>query len=156
MYDYFIIGGFLSGGFCHNGSFCRGRGLLSGGFCPRGFCPAYIYFMYIVAVIFIYGENRNIRTRTLICRNLLTIVIGVLHWVRMTKIRNRITTSVYERNNKGFDGINVGNILHHKSVKYKIPPYFKDLCLYHSYSNNNIYLQTRVPLSQYWRFQILV
>ena len=25
-----------------------------------------------------------------------------------------------------FDGINLGNILHHKSVKSKIPPYFKD------------------------------
>ena len=28
--------------------------------------------------------------------------------------------------NKGLDGINLGNILHHKSVKSKIPPYFKD------------------------------
>jgi len=28
--------------------------------------------------------------------------------------------------NKGLYGINLGNILHHKSVKYKIPPYFKD------------------------------
>ena len=28
--------------------------------------------------------------------------------------------------NKGPDGINLGNILHHKSVKCKIPPYFKD------------------------------
>ena len=28
--------------------------------------------------------------------------------------------------NKDFDAINLGNILHHKSVKYKIPPYFKD------------------------------
>ena len=28
--------------------------------------------------------------------------------------------------NKGVDGINLGNILHHKSVKSKIPPYFKD------------------------------
>jgi len=27
---------------------------------------------------------------------------------------------------KGLDGINLGNILHHKSVKSKIPPYFKD------------------------------
>jgi len=26
----------------------------------------------------------------------------------------------------GFDSINLGNILHHKSVKFKIPPYFKD------------------------------
>ena len=28
--------------------------------------------------------------------------------------------------NKGLYGINLGNILHHKSVKSKIPPYFKD------------------------------
>ena len=28
--------------------------------------------------------------------------------------------------NKSLDDINLGNILHHKSVKYKIPPYFKD------------------------------
>jgi hypothetical protein len=28
--------------------------------------------------------------------------------------------------NKGLDGINLGNILHHKSVKCKIPPYYKD------------------------------
>jgi hypothetical protein len=28
--------------------------------------------------------------------------------------------------NKGLDGINLGNILHHKSVKSKISPYFKD------------------------------
>jgi hypothetical protein len=28
--------------------------------------------------------------------------------------------------NNGLDGINLGNILHHKSVKSKIPPYFKD------------------------------
>ena len=28
--------------------------------------------------------------------------------------------------NKGHDGVNVGNILYHKSVKSKIPPYFKD------------------------------
>jgi hypothetical protein len=28
--------------------------------------------------------------------------------------------------NKGFDGINLGNLRHHKSVKSKIPPYFKD------------------------------
>ena len=28
--------------------------------------------------------------------------------------------------NKGFDDIYLGNILHHKSVKSKIPPYFKD------------------------------
>jgi hypothetical protein len=28
--------------------------------------------------------------------------------------------------NKGLDDINLGNILHHKSVKSKIPPYFKD------------------------------
>jgi hypothetical protein len=28
--------------------------------------------------------------------------------------------------NKGLDGINLGNILHHKSVKSKIPQYFKD------------------------------
>jgi hypothetical protein len=28
--------------------------------------------------------------------------------------------------NKGIDGINLGNILHHKSVKSKIPPYLKD------------------------------
>ena len=28
--------------------------------------------------------------------------------------------------NKSFDGINLDNILHHKSVKSKIPPYFKD------------------------------
>ena len=27
---------------------------------------------------------------------------------------------------KDLDGINLGNILHHKSVKSKIPPYFKD------------------------------
>ena len=27
------------------------------------------------------------------------------------------------------DGINLGNILHHKSVKFKIPPYFKDQCV---------------------------
>jgi hypothetical protein len=26
--------------------------------------------------------------------------------------------------NKGLDGINLGNILHHKFVKSKIPPYF--------------------------------
>jgi hypothetical protein len=34
--------------------------------------------------------------------------------------------------NKGLDGINLGNILHHKSVKSKIPPYFKDqyVCAY--------------------------
>ena len=31
--------------------------------------------------------------------------------------------------NKGLDGINLGNILHHKSVKSKIPPYFKDQSL---------------------------
>ena len=28
--------------------------------------------------------------------------------------------------NKDLDGINLGNTLHHKSVKSKIPPYFKD------------------------------
>ena len=28
--------------------------------------------------------------------------------------------------NKGLYGINLGNILHHKSLKSKIPPYFKD------------------------------
>jgi hypothetical protein len=28
--------------------------------------------------------------------------------------------------NKGLDGINLGNILHHKFVKFKIPPYSKD------------------------------
>ena len=28
--------------------------------------------------------------------------------------------------NNGLDGINLGNIIHHKSVKSKIPPYFKD------------------------------
>ena len=28
--------------------------------------------------------------------------------------------------NKGLDAINLGNILHHKSVKSKVPPYFKD------------------------------
>jgi hypothetical protein len=28
--------------------------------------------------------------------------------------------------NKGLDDIYLGNILHHKSVKSKIPPYFKD------------------------------
>jgi hypothetical protein len=28
--------------------------------------------------------------------------------------------------NKGLDGINLGKILHHKSVKSKIPPYVKD------------------------------
>ena len=28
--------------------------------------------------------------------------------------------------NKGLDAINLGNILHHKSVTSKIPPYFKD------------------------------
>jgi hypothetical protein len=28
--------------------------------------------------------------------------------------------------NKGFDGIYLGNILHHKSVKSRIPAYFKD------------------------------
>ena len=28
--------------------------------------------------------------------------------------------------NKGFDGINLDNLSHHKSVKSKIPPYFKD------------------------------
>ena len=28
--------------------------------------------------------------------------------------------------NKGIDGINLDNILHHKSVKSKIPPYFND------------------------------
>jgi hypothetical protein len=27
--------------------------------------------------------------------------------------------------NKGLDGINLGNILHHKSVNSKIPPHFK-------------------------------
>jgi hypothetical protein len=27
--------------------------------------------------------------------------------------------------NKGLGGINLGNILHHKSDKSKIPPYFK-------------------------------
>jgi hypothetical protein len=27
--------------------------------------------------------------------------------------------------NNGIDAINLGNILHHKSVIYKIPPYFK-------------------------------
>jgi hypothetical protein len=30
---------------------------------------------------------------------------------------------------KGLDGINLGNILHHKSIKSKIPPYFKDQSL---------------------------
>ena len=28
--------------------------------------------------------------------------------------------------NKGLDAINLGNILHHKSVRSKVPPYFKD------------------------------
>ena len=28
--------------------------------------------------------------------------------------------------NKGFDAINLGNILHHKSVKTMVPSYFKD------------------------------
>jgi hypothetical protein len=28
--------------------------------------------------------------------------------------------------NKGLDGINLGNVLHHKSFKSKIPPYSKD------------------------------
>ena len=28
--------------------------------------------------------------------------------------------------NKGRDAINLGNILHHKSEKYKIPPYFRE------------------------------
>jgi hypothetical protein len=28
--------------------------------------------------------------------------------------------------NKGLAGINLGNILHHKSVKAMVPPYFKD------------------------------
>jgi hypothetical protein len=28
--------------------------------------------------------------------------------------------------NKGLDGVNLGNILHHKLVQSKIPPYFKD------------------------------
>ena len=28
--------------------------------------------------------------------------------------------------NNGLDGINLGNIIHHKSVQSKIPPYFKD------------------------------
>ena len=28
--------------------------------------------------------------------------------------------------NNGLDGINLGNIIHHKFVKSKIPPYFKD------------------------------
>jgi hypothetical protein len=28
--------------------------------------------------------------------------------------------------NKGLDAINLGNILHHKSVKAMVPPYFKD------------------------------
>jgi len=28
--------------------------------------------------------------------------------------------------NKGLDAINLGNILHHKSVTSKVPPYFKD------------------------------
>ena len=48
--------------------------------------------------------------------------------------------------NKYLDAIKLGNILHHKSVKSKMPPYFKDqsVCsyylvyLYHTYCNQNI------------------
>jgi hypothetical protein len=46
--------------------------------------------------------------------------------------------------NKGLDGINLGNILHHKSVKSKIPSYFKDqsvpiisYALYLTYNNKH-------------------
>ena len=31
--------------------------------------------------------------------------------------------------NKSLDGVNLGNILHHKLVQWNIPPYFKDKSL---------------------------
>ena len=46
--------------------------------------------------------------------------------------------------NKGLYGINLGNVLHHKSVKSKTPSYFKEqsvhinlVCIYHNHSNKN-------------------
>ena len=62
--------------------------------------------------------------------------------------------------NQTGDAINLGNILHHKSVKSKIPPYFKSLLsicsfnlvyLYHTYCNKNIELQERIAGFQHWR-----
>jgi hypothetical protein len=50
--------------------------------------------------------------------------------------------------NKGPDGINLGNILHHKSVKCKIPPYFKDQCV-----PIISYVYTRPIASKYFNYK---
>jgi hypothetical protein len=41
--------------------------------------------------------------------------------------------------NKGLDPINLGNVIHHKSVKYKIPLHFIDqsIRLYHTHLQQN-------------------
>jgi hypothetical protein len=41
--------------------------------------------------------------------------------------------------NKDLDAINLGNVIHHKSVKYKIPLHFKDqsIRLYHTHLQKN-------------------
>jgi hypothetical protein len=55
--------------------------------------------------------------------------------------------------NKNLDAINLGNILHHKSVKSKILPYFKDQSvpiISYTYTTP----QESVAGSQYWRFQV--
>ena len=55
--------------------------------------------------------------------------------------------------NKGLDAINLGNVIHHKSVKYKIPLHFID----QSYASTTPIcnkIQEVDAWSQYWRFQV--
>ena len=58
--------------------------------------------------------------------------------------KDELDTRFFRCRNKGLDDINLGNIIHQKSVKYKIPPYFKSFRTYYlayinqTYSNINI------------------
>jgi hypothetical protein len=58
--------------------------------------------------------------------------------------KDELDTRSFRCRNKDLDGINLGNIFHKKSVKYKIPPYFKSVrtyflaCINQTYSNINI------------------
>ena len=54
--------------------------------------------------------------------------------------------------NKGLDGINLGNILHYKPVKYKIPPYSKDHSIpliSYAYISYQIYLTTNLNIDDF-------
>jgi hypothetical protein len=57
----------------------------------------------------------------------ITLPVGLyMNLETYTGAIRRLRFEIVSFANKGLDGINLGNILHHKSVKSKIPQYFKD------------------------------